>query len=83
MAELSYAREGQQGNNAVVKPVTKASKLRQQVKELQETCDNYITELETLKAENEALKAENEQIKVAIEETKAENEERLLFIAKK
>ena len=53
---------------------TRASKLRQQIKDLQASCDNYVQELETLKAENEALKAENEQIKVAIEETKAANE---------
>ena len=53
---------------------TRASKLRQQIKDLQASCDNYVQELETLKAENEALKAENEQIKVAMEEIKVANE---------
>jgi len=53
---------------------TKTSKLREQIKELQATCDSYMRELETLKAENEALKAENEQMRAAMEETKEANE---------
>ncbi len=53
---------------------TKTSKLREQIKELQASCDNYMKELEALKAENEALKAENEQMKVLMEETKDANE---------
>ena len=68
LAELSDTKGGQ------ARPTTKTSKLRKQVQELQETCDNYMKELEGLKVENETLKAENEQIKVAMEEIKVANE---------
>ena len=72
LAELSNTGNGT--TTTTTATPTRTSKLRQQITELQTTCDNYMQELETLKAENEALKAENEKIKVAMEETKAENE---------
>ncbi len=90
LAELSaekqmveqLAAQQQGGNQTAVTPApkpepvatTKTSKLREQIKELQASCDNYMQELETLKAENAALKAENEQMKAAMEETKEANE---------
>jgi hypothetical protein len=73
LAELSARQQDGSVAPAPV-PTTKTSKLREQIKELQATCDNYMKELETLKAENEALKAENEQMRAAMEETKEANE---------
>ena len=85
MVEQLVAKQQVSGGQTTVTPApkpepvvtTKTSKLREQIKELQASCDNYMQELETLKAENEALKAENEQMKVAMEETKEANEKLL------